>query len=92
MLLHGDTLIDSEYVPVEIVVESDGKRWGYSEILELELWWVEETLRFRDSVSEDFLLTPEESAADRLAALERAGDAEARVAELEEELRRLCGE
>ena len=25
---------------VEIVIEPDGRRWGYSEILGLELWWV----------------------------------------------------
>ena len=83
--LAGDTLVDGEYVPVEIVDEPDGRHWGYSEVLELELWWEEGTLRFRDPVIRQFLLTPEESAADRLAA-------QSRVAELEAELRRLRGE
>jgi len=80
--LAGDTLVDGEYVPMEIVVESDDRHWGYSEVLGLELWWEEETLRFRDPVSGEFLLTPEEERAAR-------ESAEARVAELEAELRRL---
>ena len=72
--LAGDTLVDGEYVPVEIVDEPDGKHWGYSEVLELELWWEEGTLRFRDPASGQFLLTPEELATDRLTAYERAED------------------
>ena len=72
----------------------------------LELWWEEGKLRFRDPASGQFLLTPEESAADRLAeraarkaAETRAAEdraerlaAQSRVAELEAELRRLRGE
>ena len=104
--LAGDTLVDGEYVSVEIVAESDGRHWGYSETLDLELWWEEGKLRFRDPESGEFLLTPEELAADRLAAYERreeesasrmaaesrAETAESRVAELEAEIRRLRGE
>lgn len=104
--LAGDTLVDGEYVSVDIVAESDGRHWGYSETLELELWWEEGKLRFRDPESGEFLLTPEELAADRLAAYEqreeesasrmaaesRAETAESRVAELEAEIRRLRGE
>ena len=88
----GDTLIDGEYVPVEIVEESDGGRWGYSEVLGLELWWEEGTLRFRDPASGQFLPTPEEERVAREAAEARAGTSEARVAELEAEIRRLRGE
>ena len=113
--LAGDRLVDGEYVSVEIVAESDGRYWGYSETLELELWWEEGKLRFRNPESGEFLLTPVELAADRLAAYERAEvaelraeearsarefaeeraermAAEARVAELEAELRRLRDE
>ena len=104
--LAGDTLVDDEYVPIEVVAESGGRHRGYSEILELELWWEEGKLRFRDPASGQFLLTPqelyeraEEEHADRMAAEARAGTAEARagtaearVAELEAELRRLRGE
>ncbi len=90
--LAGDTLVDGEYEPLEIVSESDGRHWGYSEVLGLELWWDDETLRFRDPIREEFLPTPEESwteseseRAARLAAEERA-DAE-RVARLAAEER-----
>ncbi len=37
--LVGDTLTDGEYVPIEVVAESGERHQGYSEILELELWW-----------------------------------------------------
>jgi len=104
--LAGDTLVDGEYIPIEVVAESDERRWGYSEVLGLELWWEEGTLRFRDAASGQFLLTPEELADDRLAAYERAGSAEARaeaaesraeaaeaqMAKMDAELRRLRGE
>ena len=104
--LAGDTLIDGDYVPIEVVAESGGRHRGYSEILELELWWEEGKLRFRNPENGQFLLTPqelyeraEEEHADRMAAETRAGTAEARagtaearVAELEAELRRLRGE
>ena len=49
--LAGDTLVDGEYVPIEVVAEPGGRHRGYSEILEMELWWdvrgsyVSETLR-----------------------------------------------
>jgi len=79
--LAGDMLVNGEYVSVEIVAESDRRHWGYSETLELELWWEEGKLRFRDPESREFLLTPEELAADRLATHERAyAEREAREA------------
>ena len=83
--LASDALIDGEYVPIGVVAESGGRHWGYSEILELELWWEEGKLRFRDPASGQFLLTPGKL-------YDRAGTAEARVAELEAELRRLRSE
>ena len=90
--LAGDMLVDGEYVPVEVIAESDGRHRGYSEILELELWWEEGNLRFRDPVSGQFLLTPQELYERAETAEKRAGTAEARVAELESELRRLRGD
>ena len=90
--LAGDTLVDGEYIPIEVVAESGGRHWGYSAILELELWWEESTLRFRDPASGQYLLTPqelyeraEEERANRMAAASR-------LSELEAELRRLHGE
>lgn len=95
----GDKLVDGEYERMEIVSEPDGRHWGYSEILGLELWWDSGTLRFRDRVSGEFLLTPEESKEALLAAEEQANTeraarqaSEARLAEMEAELRRLRGE
>ena len=126
--LAGDKLTeDGVYEPVEIVSEPDGRHWGYSEALGLELWWEDKTLRFRDPVSGEFLLTAtewreaaeaERERADapetlteseraragvaetlleservaRTSAEERAEAAEARMAEVEAELRRLRGE
>lgn len=104
--LAGDRLVDGEYEPIEIVREPDGRHRGYSEALGLEFWWDGGELRFRDPVTGEFLRTLVESedaveAAEELAASERAmresersarEAAEARVAELEAEARRLRGE
>ena len=90
--LAGDTLVDGEYVALEIVSEPDGRHWGYSEFLGLELWWEEEKLRFRDPETGEYLLTPEEWGVVLLKKRIAREAAEARVAELEVELRRLRGE
>ena len=101
--LAGDVLVGSAYVPLEITVEPDGRHWGYSEALGLELWWEEGGLRFRDPESGQFLPTPEElsdevetergraALAQAEVEMERAARerAEARMAEMEAELRRL---
>lgn len=97
--LAGDTLVDGEYVSLEIVSEPDGRLWGYSEVLGLELWWDDKKLRFRDPETGEFLLTPEEwQAALDQEWLARESErrareaAEARAAALEAELRRLRGD
>ena len=105
--LAGDRLVDGVYEPIEIVIEPDGRLWGYSEALGLEFWWVRDEspswhkgeLRFRDPVSGVFLRTHDEAedAADAAevraeTAEARAESAEARMAEMEAELRRLRGE
>ena len=114
--LAGDRLVDGKYEPIEIVRESDGRHWGYSEVLGLEFWWDEGLLRFRDPVSGEFLRSHKETtaafesersaresereraeSAEQRAEGERAArakaerereSAEARIAELEAELRR----
>ena len=97
--LAGDTLVDGNYVPIEIVHESETLHWGYSEALGLELWWDDGKLLFRDPASGTFLFTPEELRAEADSARNEADSeraarqaAEARLAELEAELRRLRGE
>ena len=90
--LAADRLVNGKYEPIEIVSEPDDRHWGYSEALGLEIWWDEGRLRFRDSVTGEFLRTPEESeeAAD-LAQTARLA-AETRIADMESEIRRLRGE
>ncbi len=82
--LLGLSLVDGQYRRIEMNREPDGRVWGHSEALNLDMWWEDGRLRFRDPESNRWLLTPEEERAGRL-------EAEARLAELEAELRRLRG-
>ena len=83
--LAGDRLVDGVYQPIEIEVLGEGHLRGYSEALGLYVCWEEGMLRFFDPLTESYLRSHEEDAG-------RAATAEARMAELEEELRRLRGE
>ena len=58
--LAGDMLVDGKYEPIEIVHEPDGRHWGYSDALGLELWWDDRELRFRDPETGRYLPTPGE--------------------------------
>ena len=73
-----DLLTDGGYQPMPLTTEPDGVVWGYSEILGLSVCWVEGRLRFWERAQQRYLRTQQES--------------EARVRELEEELRRREGE
>lgn len=90
--LVGERLIHGEYHRLEMRAEDDGRVWGHSDLLNLDLWWDNGELRFWDPVAEQWLLTIEEEHDGRLAAEARAESAEARAAQLEAELRRLRGE
>ena len=68
---------DGSYRPMALTTEPDGVVWGYSEALGLSVCWVEGRLRFWDRTQQRYLRTQQES--------------EARVRELEEELRRREG-
>ena len=83
--LVGERLVDGAYQRIEMSHESDGRVWGHSDVLNLDPWWDDGELRLWDPVSERWLLSHEEEK-------ERADAAEARLAELEAELRRLRGE
>ena len=48
------------------VHEADGLIWGHSAVLGLDLCWDAGDLRFRDPVSAEFLLMPEDERAARL--------------------------
>ena len=93
--LAGDWLVGGEYEPIEIEEVSDGVLRGYSAVLNVFLHWQEGELRFYDPATGRPIPTlPVESAradtAERGLAAERAraDAAEARVRELEEQLRR----
>ena len=87
--LAGDSLVGEAYTPLAINLEPDGLIWGHSEVLGLDLCWDDGTLRLRNPETGRFLPTPEELHLELDATQERAEAAETRVAELEEELRRL---
>ena len=74
--LAGDRLVDGVYEPIAIETVGDGRLRGYSEAMGLHVCWEQGLLRFFDPVTESYLRTHQE---------------DARVAELEEELRRLRG-
>ena len=82
--LRGHLLVGGEYRPIQ-VREVDGKYVGVSEVLGLELHADSEWFRFFDPVAGEHLPDLEE----RKQAQEAA---EARIAELEAELRRLRGQ
>ena len=90
--LAGDRLVDGSYEPIEIEALGEGRLRGYSEALALYACWEDGMLRFFDPVAESYLRSHEEDV--RRVDEEQAGRmaAETRVAELEEELRRLRGE
>ena len=79
--LVGEELVDGEYQRIELSTEPDGVLKGYSPLLRLHLCWQEEMLTFYNPDSGDYL----RNLPDMQAALAQA---EAKVRELEEELRR----
>ena len=83
--LVGEYLEDGEYRRFELHHEPGGMVWGHSPTLNLDLCWDNGRLRFYDPAPGTWLLNQEEEHAARVAA-------QARVSELEEELRRLRGE
>ena len=80
--LAGERLIDGGYAPIALSDNDDGLRCGYSPALGLSLCTGDGRLLFHDPLTGEYLRNMEEARAERL-------EAEARVRELEEELRRL---
>ena len=80
--LAGDRLQDGIYVPIPIHEEGEGRLRGYSEVLGVYVCWEEGFLRWFDPVGNRYLSTFQEEQAARVAA-------EARAAQLEQEIRRL---
>ena len=90
--LLGLRLVNGEYVPMEMNCEDDGSVWGHSDVLNLDLWWIDGKLEFWDPAARRWLMDLEEYEDARIAAEARADLAEARAARLEAEIRRLRGE
>ena len=80
-LVARDPLVDSEYVAVEIAELPDGGLQGYSEVLHLNLRWEGGELRFYNPETGRSIPTLADERS-------RADAAEARIRELEEQLRR----
>ena len=97
--LAGDRLEDGRYVAIPIEALPDGSLAGLSEVLNLELRWVQGTLAWHDPATGGHVATihTEREAREaereaRMAEREARMQAEARVRALEEELRILRGE
>ena len=66
--LVGERLVDGEYARFELRHGDDGSLWSHSEVLNLDLWWMDGELRFWDPAGEQWLLSHEEEHDGRLAA------------------------
>ena len=86
--LEGEELVGGEYRPITIHGTEEGGYWGHSEALNLDICWEKGQLRFYDPVAQRYLLTHDEEAEARIAAEAEAAEAQARIRQLEEELRR----
>ena len=87
--LAGDRLEEGVYAPIPIQRDEEGRLWGYSEVLGVRIYWEAGFLRWFDPVGERFLSTYQEAEDGRLAAEVGQREAEARVAQLEQEIRRM---
>ena len=92
--LAGDRLVEGRYEPIPIETLEDGALQGYSAVLDLFIRWEHGELRWHDPETGQHIATFEQERARadneqeaRMVAEERAYAAEARVRELEEELR-----
>ncbi len=90
--LVGEVLVGGEYRELEMVREADGGMWGRSDALNLELHWVGGRLRLYNPVGGRWLENMEEALARAETDRAARAAAEARIEELESELRRLRGE
>ncbi len=82
--LAGDRLVEGSYRPFDLTHEPDGVLKAFSPVLDLSICWRDEMIAFYDHRTDAYLLDLGGEQAARAAA-------EARVRELEEELRRLRG-
>ena len=96
--LAGDRLVDDSYTPIDVSEVSHARYWGYSAVLGLYLSWEYGHLRWYDPAAQRYLRTHDEEADGRIAERQARLNAEAerdaaqaRVREVEAQLRRLRG-
>ena len=94
--LAGERLVDGEYRAIPIEQLAEDILQGHSDVLDLDIRWHDGHLEWYDPATGRHIVTLEEERAARIRAENRVADersradeAEARVRELEEELRRL---
>ena len=75
-----DRLVGDEYQPMEMTTNTDGVVWGHSDVLGLDLCWVDRQLRLFDPESDEYLRTYAEAQA-------RGDEAEHEVRRLRQQLR-----
>ena len=83
--LAGDRLVNGRYEPIQVDELSDGNLQGHSAILNVDLRWVDGRLGWYDPDTGEHIATMESER-------EARARAEARIQELEDELRQLRGE
>ena len=77
--LAGDRLVAGEYRPITIHRVDDGRYWGHSAALNLDVCWEHEQLRWYDPTARRYLLTYDDEAdARRVAESERNEERDAR--------------
>jgi hypothetical protein len=86
--LAGDRLVDGLYQPVDLTTEPDGILKGYSPVMRLSLCWREGMLKFFNRETAAYLSNFREERAARETAEAELHVAEARIRQLEQELRR----
>ena len=100
--LAGNRLAENTYQPIDVIQMEEGVYRGHSEVLNLDLCWEHGQLRWYDPVSESYIRTHTDEREGRIAAEAQrdderqvrlvaeaeAAEAQARVRQLEEELRR----
>ena len=95
--------MDGVYQPITIVHTDETHHWGHSEVLNLDVCWEDEQLRFWDPAEKRYLRAHDEERHGRITTAARAAQARADTAlaerdaalaciqKLEEELRRSQG-
>ena len=86
--LAGKGLMDGEYAAIDIEELPDGSLQGYSTALDLNIQWERGELRFYDPATDRPIATLADEREARIAEQEAHAAAEARVRELEEQIRR----